>query len=287
MRHVTTATASSVIEVVEGYKCFLARNHYDAHWGMFERRLASDRKAAEAEAVVFSLLWFEKMHPDVFEKVGAGGPDFQCQPSPGAGFLTEVTSLDSTAVSHQSGLPLKITGAGGQAYGLITDKLLSAVKGKTRQLGGQALPGVLVITSDYDFSCLLMDSGPAQRLLTGDVYFTVPIGGGRDSADLCTDLDNAAFCRRMAVLDPEGNVMFESCRRSISAILLVTIHPDESSVVGLLHPDPVRPFDPSWFPEVSFVRLRDWPITGGKLGTEWVLGKSGSRNAKFPHRQIR
>jgi hypothetical protein len=49
-------TGVQVDEIVESYKVFLRRNHYDDHLRWFELRERSDAKAAEAEAVVFSLL---------------------------------------------------------------------------------------------------------------------------------------------------------------------------------------------------------------------------------------
>src|SRR5271166_1381921 len=151
-------TGVSLNEIVEYYWRFLSRNkEYAAHFEQFRKRLSSDRKAGEAEAVVFSLLRAEKLNPDIHEDPSSGGPDFCCTPASAKSFLVEVTSLDSVSVSKKSHLPLKITGRGGGAFSLITDKLRQEASNKAKQLGGGSLPAVLAITSDYDFAGVLLD----------------------------------------------------------------------------------------------------------------------------------
>lgn len=277
----------SVNEIVDGYWRFLSRNEEyngpNGHFEQFKKRYKSDQKAAEAEAVMFSLARAAKLNPEIFEDPGTGGPDFRCNPLPGESFLLEVTSLDSVAVSKKSDLPLKITGGGGGAFGLITEKLLSAAKNKAAQLGGHSLPGVLAITSDYDFAALLLDRLPAEYLMTSAPQINVP-SDGRPSYTT-TDLRHAVFCRP-GLLDASGQQIFHPCRQSISAILLVTIHPSESKVVGLLHPEPASPFDPHQLPKVPYVRFKYWPLTGRNIQTEWILGDAEHRPATFEHIKI-
>src|ERR1019366_5335259 len=207
MRQAKTAVSFSVDQVVDSYWRFLARNHYDAHLKRFKDRLKADQKAAEAEAIVFALLWSEKLHPDAYEDTGTGGPDFRCNPSPDEPFLVEATSLDSISLSNKSGLPLKLTGAGGQAFSLVTAKLRSAAQGKATQLGGHDMPGVLAITSAYDFAGLLMDRMAAHNLLTSDLQIRVPFGMSGESSYMTTDLRHAVFCRP-TILDASGDQMF-------------------------------------------------------------------------------
>jgi hypothetical protein len=247
--------------------------------------LDSDPKAAEAEAVVFSVLWSEKRHPDVFENNSAGGPDFRCDPSPSDSFLVEVTSLDSKAVSDRSKLPLELNGPGGQAFRLITEKLCSAAQSKAAQLGGRGMPGVLAITSSYDFAGLLMDRGAAEYLMTSAPHITVPLGSTGKSGNLETDLRNAVFCQP-GILDASGNQMFVTRYRSIAAILLVTIGVRETEIVGLLHPDAAHPFNPQLFPAVPYVRFAQWPLISSNISTEWILGNAGQGGAIFGHKRI-
>jgi hypothetical protein len=123
------APGNTVDEIVDFYYRYLARNRDLAvHFEQFKKRLNADPQAATAEAIVFSLLRAEKLHPELFEDPGSGGPDFRCNLN--APFLVEVTSLDSAVVSKRSRLPATITGPGGGAFGQITDRLLSEAKNK-------------------------------------------------------------------------------------------------------------------------------------------------------------
>jgi hypothetical protein len=291
MKDVCNETASqtgvSLDEIVEFYWRFLSRNkEYAVHFEQFKKRLTSDQKAAEAEAVVFSLLRAEKLNPDIYEDPSTGGPDFCCTSSSGERFLLEVTSLDSASVSKKSGLPLKITGRGGGAFGLITDKLLSEAKNKATQLGGHSLPGVLAITSDYDFAGILLDRGAAKYLMISAPQINVPLNG--DPPYETTDLHDAVFCRRGRLLNDSGEVVISPCRQSIAAIFLITIYPREVNVVGLLHPEAAYPFDPHLFPKVPYLRFTRWPLIGGSIAsTGWILGDTEHREATFKHRRIR
>jgi hypothetical protein len=124
----------TVDQVVEFYYRYLARNRDLAvHFGQFKKRLKADPQAATAEAIVYSHLRAERLHPELFEHPASGGPDSRCHPT--APFLVEVTSLDSAVVAKRSGLPATISGPGGGAFGLITDRLLSEAKNKAPQLG--------------------------------------------------------------------------------------------------------------------------------------------------------
>jgi len=286
--HRTLRTARvSVDEVVNSYWKFLSRNRYDSHRKRFKDRLNADSKAAEAEAVVFSVLWSAKLRPDIFEDNSAGGPDFRCEPSPGDSFLVEVKSLDSEAVSERSALPLNVSGNGGQAFGLITAKLCSAAQSKASQVGGRGIPGILAIASSHAFAGLLMDRGAAEYLMTSAPHISVPIGSTRKAGEWRTDLRNAVFCQPATLLDASGNQVFVTRYRSIAAILLVTIGVRETDVVGLLHPDAAHPFNPQLFHAVPYVRFAQWPLTSTNISTEWILGGDTQRGAAtFEHRCI-
>jgi hypothetical protein len=285
MQPVMKMANASVDEIVDSYRVFLSRNHYDVHLKRFKNRMNSDAKAAEAEAVVFSLLWSEKLRPDIFEDNSTGGPDFRCDPTRGNSFLVEVASLESKAVSERSGLPLEVRGEGGQAYALITEKLRSVAQSKAAQLGDRGMPGVLVIASSHGFAGLLMDRRAAEYLMTSAPHISVPIGSSVKSARWQTDLRNAVFCQP-SILDASGGQMFVPRYRSVSAILLVSIGFREVEVVGLLHPDAVHRFDPQLFPAVPYVQFAQWPLTSTNISTEWILGDAEHDGAIFRHRPI-
>lgn len=233
------------------------------------------------------MLWSAKLRPDIFEDNSAGGPDFRCEPSPGSSFLVEVKSLDSEAVSARSTLPLTMHETGGQAFGLITDKLCSVAQSKASQLGVRGMSGVLVIASSHDFASLLMDRGAAEYLMTSAPHFSVPIGSTGKAGRRKTDMRNAVFCQPAALLDASGDQRFVTRYRSIAAIFLATIGGRETEIVGLLHPDATHPFNPQLFPAVPYVRFAEWPLTSSNISTEWILGGDTPRvAATFEHRRI-
>jgi hypothetical protein len=277
-----TTTAVSVDEMVEYYHRFLARNGYKGHLKRFSDRLQADPHSARAEAVVFQILWSEDLHPDIFEDNSTGGPDFCCKSAANESFLVEVASLNSAAVSKRSGLPLRVEGPGGGAYGLITEKLFSVVQSKATQLGGHDLPGILAITCAYDFAALLMDRGAARYALGSRPRYEVPIGGGKAEASLTWDPKGGIFWSASKVVDLSGYPDLLPRYQSVAAVLLIAIYPNESNVVGLLHPAPFRSFDPEWLPTVPYVRFKQWPVVKAQIELEWTL----EGHATFPHRHI-
>ena len=87
-------------------------------------------------------------------------------------------------------------------------------------MGGHGSPGVLAITSEYDFAGLLLDRMAAEYLMISAPKFNVPLDGGPHY--MTTDLRNAVFCN-MGLLDASGNPTITPRRQSISAILLIAI----------------------------------------------------------------
>jgi hypothetical protein len=73
--------------------------------------------------------------------------------------------------------------------------------------------------------------------------------------------------------------------RAISAIVLVAVYGDKSEVYGILHPGPTYPLRTEWLPKIPFVRISRWPITDGKIFTEWVVGSSSGYS--LPHLRMR
>jgi hypothetical protein len=276
------ATGDTVDGVVDYYYRYLARNRDLAvHFEQFKKRLKADAQAATAEAIVFSYLRAEKLQPELFEDPSSGGPDFRCNPT--APFLVEVTSLDSAVVAKRSGLPATITGPGGGAFGLITDRLFSEAKNKAPQLGRHPLPGVLAIVSGHAFSSILLDRLAAEYLMTSAPQFSVPLGGGPHS--MTTDLKHAVFYRPLGVLDASGTPIITPCRQSIAAILLIAIYRREVQIVGLVHPEAAYPFNSAWMAKVPFVQF-EGQCTPNHIATEWIETASGERVATFPHRRI-
>jgi len=111
-----------------------------------------------------------------------------------------------------------------------------------------------------------MDRLGAEFLLLSDPMISAPLGGAPNRATQVTDLRRSVFFRP----DKAGKEIIP-CRRSISAILLVAISGIQADVVGLLHPEPAIPFAPSLFPQVPYLRVKNWPIVDSKIEVEWSI----------------
>jgi hypothetical protein len=281
-RHIA---GDSLRDVVECYRSYLGRNRDLAnHCIQFLKREKSDPKAAQAEAVVFSWLRAEKLGPRLFEDAGTGGPDFCATPVGTDFFLVETTSLDSEMVAERSGLAAEITGPGGGAFALITEKLKAKAQGKARQLSGHGLPTVLAICSDHAFASILMDKLPAEYMLTSAPQINVPIGGGREY--MTTSLKDSVFHRPTGLLDASGAPIIKSSLRSISAILLLAVDHRDLRIVGVLHPDPVKSFNPQFLPTVPFVKFAGG-FSHNNITPEWIQADELHQVANFPHRCVR
>jgi hypothetical protein len=279
-------TQTPLQDVLEYYRCYLSRNRdLAAHCAQYMKREKGDPKAAEAEAIMFSWLRAEKREPRLNEDPSTGGPDFKCEPSAGNHFLLEVTSLDSEMVAKRSGLPTQITGPGGGAYGLITEKLKAKAREKAGQLSGHGLPTVLAITSDHAFASILMDKLPAEHLVASTSKINVPIGG-KSPSYVTRDFKDSVFQRNTGLVWPSGAPIVRPALQSISAILLVAVDHREVRIVGLLHPDAANPFSPDSLPSVPFIRSTGI-VSFDSGGTEWLQAVEGHRTAVFPHRHLR
>ena len=187
-------------------------------------------------------------------------------------------------VSARSHLPAKITGPGGGAFGLITEKLKAKAQNKAPQLADRGVATVLAITSDHAFAGLLLDRMAAEYLMTSAPQINFPIGGGQTR--ITTDLRHSVFQRDTGIVDASGAPIIKPALRSISVILLIAIDQSEMQVVGLLHPDASNPFDPTWLPNVPFVRFAG-VFSHSNISAEWVQSGDGHRVSSFLHRHIR
>ena len=235
------------------------------HVKPFCRRLQNQPESARAEAVVYS--FFEANHLDVQveEDVGKGGVDFRCK-TDNSDFVAEVACLDTESVTRESGVPNEPSEDGsGYYYSMITPLLRRKASEKASQMSGYSCPRLLVITCEHNEAVGLLDMRGAEFLLTSESKIAIPSNPSED-IDLVTDLEHSVFFR---VKDGK----LESCRRSISAILLFPISAVNAFVVGILHPDPVHQFPIELLPSVPFLRLKKWPPENGRIKVESIGDK--------------
>ncbi|HEC99980.1 MAG TPA: hypothetical protein ENN18_06335 [Proteobacteria bacterium] len=264
-------------EVVESYKVFLEVK-YPMHYKTYCSRLNSNPQGARAEAIVFSYFRSNFDKVTISEDISTGGADFLVVSGENK-FITEVSCIQTESVATQSGMTNDAFESSPGWFGMITHVLRTKVSDKAPQVSGYPTPRVVVITCEHIGSDILIGPRGAESLMGSDTKIRVPIGDESPyKVDLVTDLKDSIFFK----FDKNGAV--ESCRRSISAVLLVSIFSDKSLVVGILHPDPQYPFSISLLRSVPFLRLRKWPPENGVLEMEWVI--RSPRAFEFGHREI-
>ena len=268
----------STTEIIESYKTFLEVK-FPTHYKSYCTRLKNKPESAKAEAVTFSILRSNFDEVKLAEDISTGGPDFSCS-SNDVEFIVEVTCIETESVVTQSGWKNKVPPAPNKtafSFRMITYKLRGIVSSKAAQLSGNNIPTLLIITSEHVGADFLLGPRAAEILLTSDIKIEVPIGKPINKVGLSTDLKNSVFFRFK-----DGSL--ESCRKSISAILLISIFTDKSLICGILHPDPQYVFPIILLPLVPFLRLKKWPPENNNIETEWVIIKPKAE--KFYHREI-
>jgi len=268
----------SIHEVIESYKVFLEVK-YPKHSQSYRTRLKNNPESAKAEAVTFSILRSSFDDVKLAEDISTGGADFFCS-SNDVNLIIEVTCLEAESVAIQSGWKNRVPPDPNKtafSFGMITHMLRRKVSSKAAQLSGYNIPRILIITSEHIGADFLLGPRGAEILLTSDTKIKVPIGKPIRKVGLATDLKDSVFFRFK-------NGSLESWRRSISAILLISIFDDKSLIVGILHPDPQYVFPIMLLPSVPFLRMKKWPPENNNIEIEWVINKP--KVEKFYHQEI-
>lgn len=253
----------STKDVVKSYEKWLELKAPE-HRSAFGNRRRVDPEAADAEAIVFSILHAKRLNPKPAEIIGTGGVDFHCRPVGRPEFVVEVTAILRETISRHSGLSGRMENRVG-SFGMVTDGLFNEAIGKAKQMSGYPMPRVLFVASSHPDTSLLFGAHGATELMIGTAAFSVPLEGRAGDARLIAKLQNSVFMRRNAKGDG-----IEAARRSISAIVLTHITGRGADLIGLLHPYPAYPFDPSTFETVHFLAVAEWPIVSERLRLGWV-----------------
>ena len=278
-------TMSSITSVVDGHKRFL-KAKYPKHLQRYYHRLSDQPESARAEAIACSFFRARCDDVQVEEDLQKGGVDFRCKSKDDTEFVSEVTCFEAEAAAAQSKLPNEFPENKldiGGPFAIVNHSLLSRTVRKVKQMSGYSCPRILVITCEHIMSNILLGKPGAEFLLTGDQKIVEQVDKPGTPSKLgnvhsVTDLENAVFFRLK-------NGKLESCRRSISAILLFSVSPDKtfSEVVGLLHPDPIYKFPICAFPSVPFLKLKQWPLKNNRIEQEWVIHEEPKPDKFYHH----
>lgn len=235
-----------------------------------KRLLAPDgAEGAVAEAVTWVFLRSRVDSIDLLDIPGAGpgSPDFLCHQS-GVRFLVEVTNISSTAATK-----VIRSGSGGFSnYVPLTTQILNKVQKKadTKKKNIEHPLVVFVTTLHFDMGRMCVRRLHLEELLLGESSFVqefeTATGAPRGDSYVCVSLDRTAFAQNDSLVD---------ARQNISAVVVggFGAHLPVAPVLGVLHPNAHRPFDPSLLPCVPFGARR---VNAQKESAfvEWSDGKS-------------
>ena len=135
------------------------------------------------------------------------------------------------------------------------------VKGKAEQAGGLDKPYLLFIPIlHFQASAITLSTRHLEQILVG----STGVGGAVDPAAgaVVGELHNVAMLDYPCFFRPRT---LEPTRRHMSAVLVggFGLVPPDCNVGGVLHPDPLRPFDRARLPDACFGRLDPWPPVDG------------------------
>ena len=279
-------TETQLSDFVEDYEHFLSI-HHPQHVKPYRDRLKrkESREGAQSEAVVFPFLKAHHEQVDLEEDSINGGTDFRCNTTKPQ-FVVEVTCLGSEFVTSQTGLPNVIRSSSGHYDMLPSRKIRQRASEKANQIRRYKCPAILVLTSMHTHARAFMDTEGAAQLLRGERVIEISHNYlGKTSS--VKEVSNPAECTFFRW----ENRRLESCRRSISAILLFVISGANAYVIGILHPDPYYEFPIELLPSVSFGRLKEWPLERDRIRMEWISHNEGVKTwmgpAKFWYDEMR
>jgi hypothetical protein len=237
------------------------------HLADWKRLFKYDPEAALCEAAVRERLQGHGVTVEPYNKPDpkSPGPDFRCGIN-GHTFYVEVTCVLIDSATKKTGIP-----EGGQkgpfkVFGM-TQAIFQKCGPKTKQCQNVDAPVLVVVgtfhsyAASVSFQPLLIGS-----VLTGKTSLSWSVDtetGQQGGTEQSTELESAAFLRFNGETDD-----IEPIRSPISGVLLcgLTLR---AEFIGVLHPQPCRPFDPSWLPRIDFASVEIDQANNG-LGVSWT-----------------
>lgn len=241
---------------------------YLANW---ERLLNADVEAAMCEAAIRRLLESLKVavQPNIDLTADGRSPDFLCTRS-GQPFYVDATCIEEDTVTRRTCLrndgSLQTLTNPEPLNWAIFNKCIE----KASQFKGLTLPGLVAIGTFHGEAAMFSFSPPwPDMILTGMATRSVTID--KDSLSSVGAITQTSELRSAAFLRFENGDEIGFARSSISGLLLCGLSLQPAWIIGLLHPNPARPFDPKLLPRVSFGCV-EVSHKSGDLRVHWPEG---------------
>lgn len=245
---------------------------------LWDDEFSNAQEAALCEAAVRDVMhgfgFAVEPSADLKGKIGKGSverPDFRCSKGSNA-FYVEVANISIAKATEESGLPHPEEFGKFRSYGKLTRPVFEKARKKMTQCD-QDLPTILAVgTFHTAASYHSMDRFCANSLLTGEAMIAWNVdtttGASVGPAWQSTNLKYASFIK-------PGACSIINARTSISGILLCGFGRLPASIVGILHPEADRPFNPELMPCIPFGQVRIDHATR-QLVTRWPDDKYGA-----------
>lgn len=272
-------------QLIDSYKDYL-KAYYPEHYNRFLFResngncISGFEGSTLSEAVVFSILKNHGYTVEILEDISEGGADFRCSNGT-INFVVEATHITIPAVERQSGVPHLPQNGQVFSFAFITRKIISVAKKKAKQLAKYDSPRLLFICSLANQAYFLFDEFAAEDAMCGPINRLIALTNNClfDNQLIENQNDECLFIklnRGMNKIDIE--------RVSISAVILCAISNKDSSLIGMLHPAPIKEFSINPFMSIPFIKIKKWPSSKNSIETEWVNGSCTA--VSVPHKII-
>ncbi len=226
----------------------------------WERLLRNDEEAAFTEARARALLeaWGTTVQPNESLTGEGQRPDFQCFVRESK-FYVEATCIRVETATAKTGIS---TGRSHEArpFRPLNKAVFDKCVGKVTQCGGLDAPTLLAIGTLHTEAAMWSFSEPfVNWLLTGEPRLTYTVDP-RKTAQVGHPREHSeANCAPFLEFDQKTRDV-DYARLPISGLLLFRF--GITKVEGVLHPRPVRPFDPALLPHVDFRRVTVDTVSG-------------------------
>lgn len=237
----------------------------------WKKQFNSDSESAMAEAAIRRRLqrWGMTVEPNEALTGKCGGPDFRCTHSRGH-FYVEVTCIRVPTAEKRFGNGANPSGFSPFNLWGMVDAVFNECQSKARQCGGLDGPAlVAVCTFDFQSAVTGLKRILVEGSLTGKTSLAWDIDPVKDGeigdAYQVTAFESSAFLK----LDSSTKILF--ARNSISGLLIGKLGCLPDQYLGVLHPNPVRPFNPLILPSVEFASLKIHE-DAGRVEVTWTGG---------------